>query len=107
MLPRMRTLSSLLCAAFALTFLCAPAGTQNSHNRADKAQADLHINVIVAPMVFPPGHHKDKDRDRDEAAVTYNLSTSPEKFSITEEMRSMLVDGVRHDQVQLTTIVVK
>ena len=107
MLPRMRTLSSLLCAAFALTLLCAPAGAQNSRNRADKAQAELHINVIVAPVVFPPRHHKDKDRDRDEAAVTYNLYTSLEKFSVTEETRSMLVNGVRHDQVQLTTIVVK
>ena len=110
MIPRMRLLNWLLCTAFTLALLCAPADAQKSRNHTDKSQAELHINVIVAPVVFPP-HHKDKDKDRDkdrdEAGVTYNLRTSAEKFSITEETRSMLVNGLKHEQVQLTTIVMK
>jgi hypothetical protein len=105
----MRLLNRLLCTAFIFTLLCTPAGAQKGRNHAGRVQAELHINVIIAPAVFPP--HKDKDngrdQDRDEAGVTYNLAASVEKFSVTEEMRSMLVDGLKHEQVQLTTIVMK
>jgi hypothetical protein len=101
---------SRLCTAVALTLLGAPLDAQKGRNHADKAQAELHINVIVAPAVFPPHHkHKDKDRDKDgdEAGVTYILPASVEKFSVTEETRSMLVDGLKHEQVQLKTIVMQ
>ena len=106
MLPRMRPLNGLLCTAFTLTLLYAPAGAQKSRNHADKAQAELYINVTVAPVVFPP-RHKDKNKDHDEDGVTYTLPASTEKFSVIEETRSMLVNGLKHEQVQLTTIVMK
>jgi hypothetical protein len=73
------------------------------------AQAQLHINVIVVPVVIPPRHHR--DRGRDEEAVSYNLATREERLSVTEEVRPMLVDvqgkGVQQQPVQLTTVVAK
>lgn len=110
-LPRMRPLYWRLCTTFALTLLCVPAGAQkNPRNHPNKAQAELRIQIKIAPVVFPPHHkHKDNDgdKDRDEAGVTYNMQTSAEKFSVIEETRSMLVDGLKHEQVQLTTVVMK
>jgi len=110
MLPRVRPLNRLLCAAFTLALLCEPSDAQKGRNHPDKAHAELHINVIIAPVVFPPHHkHKDKDRDKDgdEAGVTYYLPASAGKFSVTEDTRSMLIDGVKHERVQLTTIVMR
>ena len=110
-LPRMRTVIRLLCAAFALTLLCLPASAQNGHNgRAGRtAQAELHINVIVVPVVLPPRHHERHDRDDDE--VSYNFAQSAERLSVIEETRRMLVDvngsAERQEQVRLTTIVTK
>jgi hypothetical protein len=101
----MRALSTLLCTAFALALLGAPAGAEDGRKHTDKAQAELHIHVMIAPVVFPPRH---KDRDHDHAAaVVYNLSAPAEEFTITQETRSMAINGLKQEQVQLTTVVLK
>jgi hypothetical protein len=102
----MRTLCRLLCTAFVLALLCPLASAEKDRHRNDGQQAELHIRVVIVPVVFPP-HHKDRDRDRDDGGVIYNLSSLTEKFTATEETRSMLVDGLKHEQVQLTTVVLK
>jgi len=102
MLPR------LMCTALALTLLYAPARAEKDHDRDrdEKKQPELHIRLHIAPAVFPP-RHKDRDHDRDDAAVLYRLAPSSEQFSINKEYRPMLVESGRQEQVELTTIVVK
>jgi hypothetical protein len=103
----MRTLSTLLCTAFALALLCPLASAEKKdRHRNDKQQAELRIRAVIVPAVFPP-RHKGGDHDRDDARVIYNLSPLAEQFTVTEETRSMLVDDLRHEQVQLTTVVLK
>jgi hypothetical protein len=53
---------------------------------------------------------KDKNKDRHDAAVSFNLNPRHEEFSVTEEMRPMLVDSgnsLRQEQVRSITIVPK
>jgi hypothetical protein len=105
--PHMRTLK-FFCAAFAIVATGLPTSAQNVRTNSSGAQAELHIRVIVAPVIFPPRH--DKRKDRDDGGVSYDL-TQEQHLSITEEVRQMLVnvDGKAADQqpVQLTTIVAK
>jgi hypothetical protein len=104
--PHMRTLK-FFCAAFAIITAGLPASTENG--RTNGAQAELHIRVIVAPVIFPPRH--DRHKGRDDGNVSYNLTSQEQHLSITEEVRRMLVnvDGKAAEQqpVQLTTIVVR
>jgi hypothetical protein len=111
-LPRMRTVSKILCAAFALTLLCRPASAQNGRNgrtATRTAQAELHISVIVVPVVLPP--RLQERHDRVTAEVSYDLAPSAERLSVTEETRSMPVDinsrGKTAEPVRLTTVVAK
>jgi hypothetical protein len=108
-LPRTPLLGKLLCVAFTLAALCTATVAEDGHRHRGSAQAELHIRVIVVPAVVPP-HHKDHngEHDRDEAAVTYSLSPSAaERLSISQEMRTMLLDSGKHEQVQLTTLVIE
>jgi len=102
MLPR------LMCSALALTLLYAPARAEKDrcHDRDEKKQPELHIRLHIVPAVFPP-RHKDRDHDRDDAAVIYKFAPEAEGFSIKKEFRFMMMEGGRHEQVELTTIVVK
>jgi len=102
MLPR------LMCTALALTLLYAPARAEKDrdHDRDEKKQAELHIKLHMFPAVSPP-RHKDRDHDRDDAAVIYKFAPEAEEFSIKKEFRFMMMEGGRHEQVELTTIVVK
>jgi hypothetical protein len=111
--PRMRTLTAfvLLCLPAWLLALSddgrKPTVLPNQHAAA---QASLAIHLKIAPVVLPPRHkdHDGKDQARDEAAVTYSLSPSAtEKLSISQEMRTMLLDSGKHEQVQLTTLVIQ
>jgi len=107
--PRMRTLKTL-CAAIALGAMGLPASTQNAKIHSNTTQAELRIHVIVVPAVAIHRHHhdKDKNKDRDDAAVTYDLQPQPEEYSVTEEVRPMLVDsGNRQEQVRIITVVPK
>jgi hypothetical protein len=98
MLPR------LVCTAFVVALLCAPAGAEKDDHRGEAPEPALHIRLVVVPAVFPPRH---KDRDHNEAAVIYSLSPSAEKYSITEELRSITIGGTRQEQVRLTTVVLR
>jgi hypothetical protein len=106
--PRMRPLT-FACTAFALIALSMPSSAQNRHTNTNSAQAELHLNVMVVPVVIPPQHHKYKGRE--DVSVSYNLSQREQQFSVTEEVRPMLVttEGKRPEQqrVQLTTVVAK
>jgi hypothetical protein len=86
-----------------------PLSAQNTRPRTNVPQADLRIKVIVIPAIAP--HHKDKDKDRDEGTVTYDLQPQREEFSVTEEVRPMLVDtgnnAARQEQVRIITVVQK
>lgn len=107
-LSRTRWLSKLLWAAFTLAALCTPAAAEDGRRAGKTAQAELHIQVIVAPVVFPPRKDHDRGHDADDAAVIYNLSSSiTEKLSISHELRTMLMDSGRQEQVQVTTVVMK
>lgn len=110
--PRMRTLATLF-AAFAAVLLSLPSFAQNSQSNGSSAQAELHINVIVMPVVLPPRdhRHRDRDRDRDEDLVTYNLSPQEDRLSVTEEVRPMLVNSAgsfaKEEQVRVVTVIIK
>jgi hypothetical protein len=107
--PRMRTLATLF-AAFAAVMMAPPSFAQNGGN---SAQAELHINVIVMPVVLPPRdhRHRDKDRDRDKDSVSYDLSPQEERLSVTEDVRPMLVNSsaslAKEEPVRVITVVVK
>lgn len=110
--PRMRTLATLF-AAFAAVLLSVPSSAQNNRSNGSSAQTELHINVIVVPVILPPRdhRHRDRDRDRDEDLVTYDLVPQRESLSITKEVRPMLIqaDGKSAERqlVQLTTVVAR
>ncbi len=112
--PRMHAfrIGFVLLAAF----LSMSAQTARIHSSG--AQSNLRIEVKVVRAVAI--HHrdkdddedkdKDKDRGRKDDAVSYNLNPRHEEFSVTEEMRPMLVDSgstVRQEQVHAITIVPK
>jgi len=104
----MRTLAALF-AAFAALMMAPPSFAQNGPGSS--AQAELHINVIVMPVVLPPRdhRHRDRDRDRGEDLVTYDLAPQRESLSITKEVRPMLIQtngkSAERQLVQLTTVV--
>jgi len=106
----MRTLATLF-AAFAAFMMAPPSFAQNGPGSSE--QAELHINVIVVPVLLPPHDHKrhdrDRDRDRGEDLVTYDLAPQRESLSITKEVRPMLIQtngkSVERQLVQLTTVV--
>lgn len=110
--PRMRTLR-IFCAAFALVTLCSGSPAQDGRTNTTTAQAGLQINAIVVPVVASPRHHRhrDRDRDRDDEAVIYILDPQPERLSVTEEVRPMLVQEgssvARQEQVRMITVVAR
>jgi len=108
--PRILALMTL-CAAMALVAMGLPLSAQNAHIHSNTTQAGLRIEAIVVPAVALHRHHRDKDKDRDkdrdEAAVAYDLQPPLEEFSVTEEVRPMLVDATRHEQVRIITVVAK
>jgi hypothetical protein len=108
--PRIQTLVTL-CAAIALVAMGLPLSAQNANIHSNTTQADLRIHAIVVPAVALHRHHRDKDKDRDEGAVTYDLNPKPEEFSVSEEVRPMLVDSgnnaARQEQVHIITVVPK
>ncbi|HLY92018.1 MAG TPA: hypothetical protein VKQ89_02055 [Candidatus Angelobacter sp.] len=100
MLPR------LMCAILAFALPCAASENRDPH-RVKTPDPGLRIRLVIVPAVLPP-HHKDHDRERDrDHAVTYNLLPIPEEFSVSRETRAMPVGGMRQEQVQLTTVVLK
>ena len=113
--PRMQALriGFVLLAAS----LSVPLSAQTARVHSNGAQANLRIEVKVVPAVAV--HHrdkdddndKDKDRDRKDDAVSYNLNPRHEEFSVTEEMRPMLVDSgnntIQQEQVRAITVVPK
>jgi hypothetical protein len=110
--PRIRDLVTL-CAAIALVAMGLPLYAQNAQIHSNTKQAELRIHAIVVPAVALHRHHrdKDKDKDRDEAAITYDLQPQREDFSVTEEVRPMLIDfgnnAARQEQVRIITVVPK
>jgi hypothetical protein len=107
--PGMRTLK-FFCAAFVAITAVSPLLAQNAHTSGGSAQAGLQIRVIVAPVILPPRHDRDRDRERDDdRTVSYHLSSPEQQLSVTREVRTMLIranDGSQEQQpVQLTTIV--
>jgi hypothetical protein len=102
------------CALLA-ALLSVPATAQNARIHRGGAQPDLQIHVIVVPAIGADHFDKDRDRDKDVNRkgddIFYNLNPRHEEFSITNEMRSMLVDSgnntFRQEQVQAITIVPK
>ena len=102
---------------FAALLLGLPLSAQTARIRNNGAQANLHIEVKVVPAIAV--HHRDKDNrdkgknkdgDREDNAVSYNLNPRHEEFSVMEEMRPMLMDSgktLRQEQVRSITIVPK
>jgi hypothetical protein len=108
--PRIRPLVTL-CAAIALVAMGLPLSAQSAQIHSNTTNAELRIHAIVVPAVALHRHHRDKDKDRDEAAITYDLQPKPEEYSVTEELRPMLVDEgndpARQEQVRVITVVPK
>jgi hypothetical protein len=106
-----------LCAAIALVAVGLPVSAQTAQIHSNTTQSGLRIHVIVVPAVALHRHHKDKDKDRDkkedrdEGAVTYDLQPQREQYSVSEEVRPMLVDAgdkaARQEQVRIITVVPK
>lgn len=125
--PRMQALK--IGCALLVALLSIPLSAQNAQSHSTRlpssgAQANLRMDVNVVPAIGV--HHRDKDGDKDKDdkdkekdkdgrregdAVSYDLNPRHEEFSVTEEMRSMLVDSgnntFRQEQVQAITIVPK
>jgi len=110
--PRMQALR----IGFVLLTASLSLSAQTARIHESGTQANLRIDVKVVPAVAV--HHRDNDDDKDkdqhrdqkDDAVSYNLNPQHEEFSVTKEMRSMLVDSgnsVRQEQVQLITVVPK
>lgn len=110
--PRMRTLK-FCCAAFVLIVIMAglPLSAQNGQSHGNSAQAELHISVIVAPVILPPRRDRHEDRDEKETGmISYHLGAQGTQLSVTQEVHPMLVsvNGTAEKQpVQLTTVVVQ
>jgi len=115
-LPRVQALK--IGYALFVVLLSVPLSAQTARIHSSGAQSNLRIEVKVVRAVAV--HHrdkdddedkdKDKDRRRNDTAVSYNLNPRHEEFSVTEELRSMLVDSgntVRQEQVRAITIVPK
>lgn len=112
--PRMQALK-FGCALLAAS-LSIPLSAQTARIHSSGAQAHLRIDVHVVPAVGVHDHDNDKDKDKDQDkdrkddAVFYNLNPRYEEFSVTEEMRPMLVDSgkiVQQEQVRAITVVPK
>lgn len=114
--PRMRTLSAL-CATIALAATGLPLSAQNAQLHGNTTQAELRIHAIVVPAIAIHRHHpneeKDTDRNenRDDGAIIYDLQPQTEEFVVTEEVRPMLVDSgniaARQERVRIITVVPK
>lgn len=112
--PRMQALR-IGCALLAAS-VSIPSSAQTARIHSNGAQANLRIEIHVVPAVAVHHHDKDGDKDKDsddrrkDDAISYNLNPRHEEFSVTEEMRPMLVDSgnaVRQEQVRAITIVPK
>lgn len=113
--PRMQALR--IAGALLAASLSVPLFAQTARIHSNGAQANLRIDVKVVPAVRV--HHRDRDDDKDKDkdgrrdgdAVSYSLNPSHEEFSVTEEMRSMLVGSSDHivgqEQVRTITVVPK
>ena len=115
-LPRVQALK-IGYALFA-ALLSVPLSAQSARIHSSGARSNLRIEARVVRAVAV--HHrdkdddedkdKDKDRKRNDTAVSYNLNPRHEEFSVTEELRSMVVESgntVRQEQVRAITIVPK
>jgi hypothetical protein len=113
--PRMQALRIgfvLLAASLSVSL-----SAQTARIHSSGAQANLHIDVKVVPVVALHHHDKDgdkdkdKDGDREDGAVSYNLNPQHEEFSVTEEIRPMLMGSGDHitgqEQVRTITVVPK
>ena len=116
--PRVQALR-IGCALLAAS-LSVPLSAQTARIHSSGPQANIRFEVKVVPAVAV--HHRDKDdgedkdkgsdkdRGRKDAVVSYNLNPRHEEFSVTEELRSMVVESgntVRQEQVRAITIVPK
>ena len=110
--PRMQALK-IGCALFA-AFLSLPLSAQSARTHSSEARPNLRIEVRVVPAVAVHDRDKDdkddddKDKSRKEDAISYNLNPGHEGFSVTEELRPMLVESgntVRQEQVRAITVV--
>jgi hypothetical protein len=100
-----------LCAAIAFGSAGLPLSAQNAQIHSNTTQAELRIHVVVVPAIAIHRHHQPKNEDRDEGAVTYDLHPQTEDFTVTEEVRPMLVssgaNSARQEQVRIITVVPK
>lgn len=116
--PRMQALR-IGCALLAAS-LSVPLSAQTARIHSSGAQANIRFEVKVVPAVAVHRRDKDdgedqdrgrnKERGRKDAVVSYNLNPRHEEFSVTEELRSMVVESgntVRQEQVRAITIVPK
>jgi len=103
---------------FAALLLGLPLSAQTARIHSNGAQANLRIDAKVVPAIAV--HHrdkddrddgKDKDRDRKDNAVSYNLNPRHEEFSVSEVTRPMLVDSgnstMEEEPVRTVTVVPK
>lgn len=116
--PRMQALrTGFVVLAASLSLPLSAQNAQNARIHSSGAQANLRIDVKVVPAVAVHHRNKDNDQDKDDKdknregdAVSYNLNPHHEEFSVTEEMRPMMVDSgstLRQEQVRAITVVPK
>jgi hypothetical protein len=96
----------LMCTILAFALPYSASENRDPH-RVKTPDPGLRIRLVIVPAVLPP-HHKDHEGERErDQAVSYNLLPIAEEFSVSRETRSMPVGGMRQEQVQLTTVVLK
>ncbi|HEV7675787.1 MAG TPA: hypothetical protein VGQ12_14750 [Candidatus Angelobacter sp.] len=87
-----------------------PLTAQNALTQNTGAQASLHININVVRAAEVHDNDNDKDRDRHEDSVSYDLNPRHEEFSVTEDVRPMLVESNQaagQEQVRIISVVLK
>jgi hypothetical protein len=115
--PRMQALR-IGCTLLAASLSVPLSAQTRIHSSGPQANIRFEVKVVPAVAVHhrdkADGEDKDKDRDKDrerkDAVVSYNLNPRHEEFSVTEELRSMVVESgntVRQEQVRAITIVPK
>ena len=118
-LSRMQALKIGSALVSVLLSVASTAQTARIHSNGQQANLRIEVKVVRAVAV----HHrdrdddkekdkeKDKDQRRNDTAVSYNLNPPHEEFSVTEEVRPMMVDfgnnAVRQEQVLAITVVPK
>ena len=102
----MSTLKNIIGAIFCLILVAGPVSAQNGQAGSNRSQAVLTIQIYVAPIVVSPPV---QTAHAQATAITYDIPTNRDRFSMTEKIQEQLVTGpsgqIQHQVVKIITVV--